>query len=97
MSPMELSSYVKDVPDFPRPGIGFKDITLLLAQPDAFASTVDFLARSIGLYGASEIIAIESPGFIFGAAVSRRFSLRIRSSRDSQRCHPGVQEVRYHR
>ena len=77
MSPMELSSYVKDVSDFPRPGVVFKDITPLLAQPDAFASTVDFLARTVELSGAREIVAIESRGFIFGAAVSRQLSVPL--------------------
>ena len=95
MSPMELSSYVKDVPDFPKAGIVYKDITPLLAQPNAFASAVDFLARTVELSGASEIVAIESRGFIFGAAVSRQLSVPLQLVRKPGKLPRPSFHVRY--
>ena len=63
-----LRGLVRDVPDFPEPGILFRDITPLLADPAAFRTAVDALAapyRGIGL-----VVAIESRGFIVGAPVA---------------------------
>ncbi|MFW2405624.1 MAG: adenine phosphoribosyltransferase [Gammaproteobacteria bacterium] len=68
----EISRLIVDVPDFPEPGVMFKDITPLLAHPAGFASTVELLAERIAESGAEELLAIESRGFIFGAAVAAR-------------------------
>jgi adenine phosphoribosyltransferase len=66
-----LASHLRDVPDFPKPGIVFKDLTPLLADVEAFAATVDALAahaRSVGPVDA--VVGIEARGFIFAAAVA---------------------------
>lgn len=68
---IDLRDYIRDVPDFPKPGIMFKDITPLLGSPHAFAATVDHLARPFAGERGLKIAAIESRGFIFGAAVAQ--------------------------
>ncbi len=67
----ELTPYIRDVPDFPKEGIVFKDITPLLASPSAFNRSLDgFDAVCTEDIGA--VVGIESRGFIFGAALAAR-------------------------
>ena len=66
----EIRSLIRDVPNFPKPGIVFKDITPLLADPAAFRATIDVLAERVAPLRADGILAIESRGFIFGAALA---------------------------
>ncbi len=73
----ELKAAIRDVPDFPRPGILFKDITPLLAQPRAFHTVVEMLAERVQQRGAQGIVAIESRGFLFGAALAVRLALPL--------------------
>lgn len=74
MTPTELKRFIRDVPDFPKPGIVFKDITPLLADPAAFKASVSLLGERLQAAGAREILAIESRGFIFGAALAERLA-----------------------
>jgi adenine phosphoribosyltransferase len=64
----EVLSLVKTVPDFPRPGILYRDIMPILSNPLAFYQVCEWYARAIG--DAKTIVALESRGFIFGAAVA---------------------------
>lgn len=66
-----LANRVRDVPDFPRPGILFKDITPLLADARAFAACVEALAEPWRGQRIDAVCGIEARGFIFGAAVAR--------------------------
>lgn len=68
---MRLEDYIRDVPDFPKPGILFKDITPLLGSPAAFRASVEHLAAPWRDEGIEKIAGIESRGFIFGAAVAQ--------------------------
>ena len=72
-----ISSLVRDVPDFPKPGILFKDITPLLADGQGFRTTVELLAARAAPFDAAGILAIESRGFIFGAALAANLSLPL--------------------
>jgi adenine phosphoribosyltransferase len=66
---IDLARHIRDIPDFPKPGIVFKDITPLLADPTAFRSTVDrFVEQFRGRVDV--VLGIESRGFIFGAPVA---------------------------
>ena len=67
---MELSTVVRNIPDFPKKGIMFKDITPLLKNPAAFRETVEWLGKTAAGKTITTIAAIESRGFIFGAAVA---------------------------
>jgi adenine phosphoribosyltransferase len=77
MSIDDLKRLIHDVPDFPEPGVVFKDITPLLADPKGFSYTIDLLADRLVATGAQEILAIESRGFIFGAAVATKMSIPL--------------------
>jgi adenine phosphoribosyltransferase len=69
-----IRRYVRDVPDFPKPGILFKDITPLLADPEAFVTCLDLMAEHFAKHRPDAIVGIESRGFIFGAALAARMT-----------------------
>ncbi len=69
---MDLEKYIRDIPDFPTKGIIFKDITPLLADPGALDEAVRRLAEPYEGTGVQYVAAVESRGFIFGAAVARQ-------------------------
>jgi adenine phosphoribosyltransferase len=68
---MELQTFIRDVPDFPKPGIIFKDITPLLRSPEALGKTVEGLAEPFRKSRVTMVAGIESRGFIFGSCVAR--------------------------
>ncbi|MFF3644852.1 adenine phosphoribosyltransferase [Streptomyces sp. NPDC002564] len=70
-----LLSRIRDVPDYPKPGVLFKDITPLLADPEAFAALTDTLAGLSVRHGATKIVGLEARGFILGAPVALRAGL----------------------
>jgi len=67
-----LREFVRDIPDWPKPGIVFRDITPLLAAPDAFALTVDALAAPFADEQIDKVIGIEARGFVFAAPLAYR-------------------------
>jgi adenine phosphoribosyltransferase len=69
---MDLKQHIRSVPDFPKPGILFYDITTLLRTPEGFTATVDRLSAPYVQKGIDVVIGIESRGFILGAAVAQR-------------------------
>lgn len=66
----DLARHVRDIPDFPEPGIVFKDITPLLGDPGALRTAVDALASSQADAGITKVIGIEARGFILAAPVA---------------------------
>lgn len=70
-----LRAAIRDVPDFPKPGIVFKDITPLLADPVLFSSSVELLCGECRGAGASKVVGLDARGFIFGAAVASKLGL----------------------
>lgn len=77
MSTERIQTLIRDVPDFPKPGIMFKDITPLLADSGAFAETIAKLAAMVAKTKPHAIAAIESRGFIFGAPVAAKLGLPL--------------------
>lgn len=71
MTAEELNAFIRDVPDFPKPGILFKDITPLLRSPDALREACALLAEPFRDQRVSIVAGIESRGFIFGAIVAQ--------------------------
>jgi len=69
---MDLKQHIRHVPDFPKAGILFYDITTLLRDPEGFRVTVDMLATPYQNKGIDVVTGIESRGFILGAAVAQR-------------------------
>jgi adenine phosphoribosyltransferase len=71
----DLRRYIRDVPDFPRKGIVFKDITPLLNDAQALASAVELMSQRTPRPGG--VVAIESRGFVFGAALALRWQVPL--------------------
>lgn len=69
---MSWQTLIRDIPDWPKPGILFRDITPLLADAAAFAGAVDALASAAAPWQPDAIVAIEARGFIFGAALAQK-------------------------
>ncbi|MEN8154995.1 MAG: adenine phosphoribosyltransferase [Acidobacteriota bacterium] len=67
---MKLDKYIRDIPDFPKKGIIFKDITTLLMDKDAIKSCIDQMAEKYRGEKIDKIIGVEARGFIFGGALS---------------------------
>ena len=67
---MDLSTFIGEIPDFPKPGILFKDITPLLHNPAAFRETLAQLTSAAAGTNATAVAGIEARGFIFGAALA---------------------------
>ncbi|MET8972356.1 adenine phosphoribosyltransferase [Streptomyces hydrogenans] len=70
-----LLSRIRGVPDYPKPGVLFKDITPLLADPEAFTALTDALATLCAAQGATKIVGLEARGFILAAPVAVRAGL----------------------
>ncbi len=69
---MELQRYIRSIPDWPKKGILFRDITPLLAEPKAFTAAIDALCAGFTDMGIDHVAAVEARGFIFGAAVAEK-------------------------
>ena len=69
---MDLAAVIRTIPDYPKPGILFRDITTLLADPGALRQTVDELSRPFAKLNVSKVAGIDARGFIFGGAVADR-------------------------
>jgi adenine phosphoribosyltransferase len=67
----DLRSLIRDVPDFPKPGVLFKDITPLLRSPEGLTRSIEQLAAPYRESGVTQVAAIESRGFIFGSCVAQ--------------------------
>ncbi len=74
MHETDLASLVRDVPDFPKPGVTFKDMTPLLAHPAALALAVELMANPYRGRGIELVVGAESRGFIFGTAIAQSLS-----------------------
>ena len=81
MSELLAARLIRDVPDFPKPGILFKDITPVLHDHAAFAEVVSLLSEKAKLSGAEAIVGIESRGFLFGVPVALQLGLPFIMSR----------------
>src|SRR5262245_57191720 len=71
---MDLTKYIRDVPDFPKPGVLFKDITPLLASPQAFHEATHRLAEHYMSKKVDVIAAAEARGFLFAAPLALRLN-----------------------
>lgn len=67
---IDLEKHIRDVPDFPKPGILFKDITPLLSNAEAFGAAIDHFADRYSEKNIDAVVAVESRGFIFGGPLA---------------------------
>jgi adenine phosphoribosyltransferase len=72
---MDFRNAVRDVPDFPRPGVMFKDITPLLNDAQAFSGAIDAMAEPALALNPTHVMGLESRGFIFGSALAHKLGL----------------------
>ena len=70
MTDIDLHEYIRDIPDFPKSGILFRDITPLLKSPKAFNEVLSLFSKKVSDLKVDAIIGIESRGFIFGAPIA---------------------------
>jgi adenine phosphoribosyltransferase len=77
----DLKKYIRNVPDFPKPGILFYDITTLLESPEGLHMALDRMEEYARTRDIQTIVAIESRGFIFGAALADRLGLGVAVAR----------------
>ncbi len=91
----DLKQHIRDVPDFPKPGIIFKDITPLLANAEAFNFCIDQLVERVVRHDPDAIVGIESRGFIFGAVVATRLGLPFQLARKANKLPYRTVKVSY--
>ncbi|MBV8214665.1 MAG: adenine phosphoribosyltransferase [Verrucomicrobia bacterium] len=71
----QIRSAIRTIPDFPQPGIQFRDITPVLADPDLFRQVIDLLAEKTVNFSAEKVVGIDARGFLFGAAVAYKLGI----------------------
>jgi adenine phosphoribosyltransferase len=81
MPELLAASLIRDVPDFPKPGILFKDITPVLEDPSALRESISLIAEDARSKGAEVIVGIESRGFIFGVPVALELDIPFAMAR----------------
>jgi adenine phosphoribosyltransferase len=69
---IDLKQFIRDIPDWPKKGILFRDITPLLKNPQAFSTAVDALCAGFNQAQVEYVAAVEARGFIFGSAVAQK-------------------------
>ena len=70
-----LSEYIRSIPDFPKPGVIFRDLTTLIENPEGYRRSVDLITEAVALWGPiDKIAAPEARGFIFGAPIALRLN-----------------------
>ncbi|GAB1723321.1 MAG: Adenine phosphoribosyltransferase [Nitrospira sp.] len=93
--PMNYKSLIREVPDFPKPGILFYDITTLLKDPQAFRAIADELAARYEGQGIAKVIGIESRGFILGGTLAARLGAGFVPVRKPGKLPADIYEVQY--
>jgi len=86
---------IKDVPDYPKPGILFKDITPLLAHGPAFKAVIDEFVTALRPLAPSQVVGVESRGFIFGAAIAYALGIGLTIVRKPGKLPRGTRRVSY--
>ena len=94
-TPIDLARVIRDVPDFPKPGILFKDITTVLEHPEAFAAAVDGLDGLLAQAPCDRLAAIESRGFVFGAPLALRRGVPLALVRKAGKLPAATRQVTY--
>ncbi len=95
MTAIDLRTKVREVPDFPEPGIGFKDISPLLLDPAALKQSVDDLAAWTAERGPDLVLGAEARGFILGAAIAKEAGCGFVPARRPGKLPPETVTARY--
>jgi len=92
---MDYKSFIREVPDFPKPGILFYDITTLLKEPTCLRAVIDDLVQKYQGAGISKVVGIESRGFILGSPLAYHLNAGFVPVRKPGRLPADVFEVKY--
>lgn len=94
---MDLKSLIRDVPDFPKPGILFRDITTLLSNPEGLRYTIDTLTQKCQEAGivADYVVGMESRGFIFGPPLAYQLGIGFIPVRKPGKLPAAVHKIEY--
>lgn len=92
---MDLKSHIRDVPDFPKPGILFRDITPLLSNPEALQYSIDYFAEQVADYQPDYIVGIESRGFMFGMPLAYKMGVGFAPVRKPGKLPAAVHSASY--
>jgi len=92
---LDLKSKIRDIPNFPKEGIIFKDITTLLKDPPAFRKAVDKIASFYQDEGIEKVVAVESRGFILGAPVAFKLGAGFIPVRKPGKLPSDIYEAKY--
>ena len=92
---MNLASLIRDVPNFPKPGVVFKDITPLLAHPAGLALAVEKMANPFRGKGIDIVVGAESRGFIFGTAIAQALSVGFVPVRKPNKLPASTRAIEY--
>ena len=95
MSTIDFKTYVREVPDFPTPGVGFKDVTPLLADPAALRQTVSELGDWVKSKNADLVLGAEARGFWLGAAIACKVGCGFVPARRPGKLPPETVTARY--
>ena len=95
MNASELRDCVRDIADFPKPGVTFKDITPLLSNTDAFRSTVDRIADHFDGQRIDRVLGVEARGFIIAAPVAYKFGAAFVPVRKAGKLPWEIERVEY--
>jgi adenine phosphoribosyltransferase len=92
---MDLKSLIRDIPDFPKPGILFRDITTLLGNPDGFRYSIDAMAERFSHTQVDYVVGMESRGFLFGAPLAYKLHAGFIPVRKPGKLPAAVHSVEY--
>jgi adenine phosphoribosyltransferase len=91
----DFRAFIRDVPDFPTKGVLFRDVTPLLASPDAFAAAAKAMAEPFRDARPEKILGIEARGFLFGTALARELHVGIVPVRKPGKLPRAIESVAY--
>ena len=91
----DFRAFIRDVPDFPSPGILFRDVTPLLASPEAFAAAVRAMAEPFRGEHPEKVLGIEARGFLFGTALARELNVGIVPARKPGKLPRATESIAY--
>jgi adenine phosphoribosyltransferase len=92
---MDLQTLVRDVPDFPIPGVLFRDISPILASPEGLHFALESMVSHVDLSSIDAIVGVEARGFILGAALASHFKKGFIPVRKAGKLPPPVQSLSY--
>lgn len=92
---MDLKALIRDIPDFPKPGIMFRDITTLLRDAEGLRYTIDSLAEKCSDFTIDYVVGMESRGFIFGAPLAYKLNAGFIPVRKPGKLPGAVHSVEY--